>query len=378
MPHDRSQEGYLRRPEFVTDLLQIAKGVIAATGAWWVSDAVLDSQMPFLAPWTALLTVHATVYRSFSRGVQTTIASTIGVGVSFLIGNYLGVGLWTFALAMFVGLAGARLSWIRDEGVAIATTAIFILGSGFDSQQPLLVDRLLELALGVAVGLAVNLLMVPPLRDRQAARYIDSVNRQMGEVLTDMSDQFSRSWDSDAAQEWFERTESMSRELESAWQTVRFARESRRINPGQRSVPGDCDAGETQPTPRRRKATRTSCSEPTKASPTCGTSLALSVRPPHPNENGTPGSAMSGRRSSPMPDGPSPIPMPRSNRSSTVSNSCRPISPKIGRFRRRRGRSTAHSSRACAISSSSSTMSPRRAAHGNPIDPDALGTYARV
>lgn len=231
MPHDRSPAEYLRRPEFATDLLQIAKGVIAATGAWWVSDAVLDSQMAFLAPWTALLTVHATVYRSLSRGVQTTIASTIGVAVSFLIGNYLGVSLWTFALAMFVGLAGARLSWIRDEGVAIATTAIFVLGSGFDSQQPLLVDRLLELVLGVAVGLAVNLLMIPPLRDRQATRYIDSVNRQMGEVLTDMSKQFSRSWDADAAQEWFERTEAMSRELDSAWQTVRFARESRRINP---------------------------------------------------------------------------------------------------------------------------------------------------
>lgn len=231
MPHTRSAAEYLRRPEFATDLLQIAKGVIAATGAWWISDAVLESQMPFLAPWTALLTVHATVYRSFSRGVQTTIASMIGVGVSFLIGNYLGVSLWTFALAMLVGLAGARLSWIRDEGVAIATTAIFVLGSGFDSQQPLLVDRLLELALGVAVGLAVNLLVVPPLRDRQAARYIDSINRQMGEVLTDMSDQFSHTWDTDVAQEWFERTEAMSRELDSAWQTVRFARESRRINP---------------------------------------------------------------------------------------------------------------------------------------------------
>lgn len=231
MPHDHSLAEYFRRPEFATDLLQIAKGVIAATAAWWLSDSVLDSQMAFLAPWTALLTVHATVYRSLSRGVQTTIASTVGVGVSFLIGNYLGVSLWTFALAMFVGLAGARLSWIRDEGVAIATTAIFVLGSGFDSQQPLLGDRLLELGLGVAVGLVVNLLMVPPLRDRQAARYIDSVNRQMGDVLIDMSDQFHRAWDADAAQQWFERTEAMTQELESAWQTVRFARESRRINP---------------------------------------------------------------------------------------------------------------------------------------------------
>ena len=81
MSRKLSVADYLRRPEFATDLLQIAKGVIAATGAWWFSDAVLESQMPFLAPWTALLTVHATVYRSFSRGVQTTIASTIGQGL---------------------------------------------------------------------------------------------------------------------------------------------------------------------------------------------------------------------------------------------------------------------------------------------------------
>lgn len=239
-PHRRSRSGrstldaalgHIRRPEFATDVLQIAKGVLAATGAWWLSSTVFDSRMPFLAPWTALLTVHATVYRSLSRGVQTTIASAIGVGISFLIGSYLGVSLWTFALAMLVGLAGARLSWIRDEGVAIATTAIFILGAGFDSQQPLLADRLLELALGVGVGIAVNLIALPPLRDRQAERYIDSVNRQMGEVLIDMSDQFTHSWDTESAENWFARTEAMSREIDSAWQTVRFARESRRVNP---------------------------------------------------------------------------------------------------------------------------------------------------
>lgn len=222
---------YLKRPEFATDLLQIAKGVIAATLAWWLSGAVLDSQMPFLAPWTALLTVQATVYRSFSRGVQSTVASTVGVAVSFVIGAFLGVSIWTFALAMLVGLAGARLTWIKDEGVAIATTAIFVLGSGFSEQQPLLLDRILEIALGVAVGIVVNLIVIPPLRDRQAVRYIDSINRQMGDVLSDMSREFSQSWDTDQAETWFEQTEDMSRELDTAWQSVRFARESRRANP---------------------------------------------------------------------------------------------------------------------------------------------------
>ncbi|SMY03775.1 MULTISPECIES: aromatic acid exporter family protein [Brevibacterium] len=233
MAHSISQriKDFIRRPEFLTDLLQVVKSVLAATLAWWLSTAVLKSEMAFLAPWTALLTVHATVYRSLSRGVQSTVASTIGVGISFLIGNFLGVSLWTFALALFVGLAGARLTWIRDEGVAIATTAIFILGSGFDSQQPLLTDRLLELILGVAVGLAVNLIVIPPVRDQQAVRYIDSINRQMGDVLSDMATEFSQSWNTDQAENWFNETESMSQELNSAWQSVRFARESRRINP---------------------------------------------------------------------------------------------------------------------------------------------------
>ncbi|GAB3259536.1 FUSC family protein [Arthrobacter pigmenti] len=236
----------MRRPEFITDLLQILKSVTAGTAAWWLSANVLDSSLPFLAPWTALLTVHATVYRSLSRGAQTTVASAIGVGVSLLIGVYLGVGVWTFALALFVGLAGARVSWIRDEGVAIATTSIFVLGSGFSSQQPLLLDRLIEVGLGVAVGIAVNLLVVPPLRDQQAARYVDSINRRMGNVLIDMADEFSASWDTDKAEAWFSESESMSEELNSAWQSVRFAKESRWANPRGRLTPPR-GAGNRQP-----------------------------------------------------------------------------------------------------------------------------------
>lgn len=221
----------LRRPETVTDLLQVGKTVIAATLGWWLSVFVLDSQMPFLAPWAALLTVHATVHRSFTRGAQTMVASTAGVGLSFVIGNFLGVSIWTFALALLLGVLLSRLPWIREEGIAIATTAIFVLGSGFDSQQPFLVERIVELALGVGLGLAVNLVVVPPLRDQQAADEISSVSRRIGEVLTAMSDEFAQSWDTDRADEWFQATETMSSDLESAWQSVRLARESRLANP---------------------------------------------------------------------------------------------------------------------------------------------------
>ena len=219
------------RPGFITDLLQIFKTVIAGTAAWWFAVTVLESPLPFLAPWTALLTVHATVHRSFSHGVQTTVASAIGVAVSFVIGNYLGVSVWTFAFALFLGVAAARIRWIKDEGIAIATTAIFVLGSGFAEQEPFLDERLLEVGVGVATGIAVNLLIAPPLRDRQAARHVDRVNQRMGELLSEMADEFSTSWDTDHAESWFQETESISAELGSAWTVVRFARESRRQNP---------------------------------------------------------------------------------------------------------------------------------------------------
>ena len=222
------------RPEFTTDVLQIVKTVVAATAAWWLAVAVLGTSMPFLAPWVALLTVYPTVYQSLLRGAQTTVASWAGVGVSFLIGQYLGVEVWTFALAILVGMAASRIPGIRNEGVAIATTAVFVLSDGFTEQQPVLIDRIIEVALGAAVGLLVNLILIPPLRDQQAARYVDHINRRMGTVFVTMADELESSWTTDDADEWSREIESMGEDLRSAWQSVRTAHESRRANPRQR------------------------------------------------------------------------------------------------------------------------------------------------
>src|SRR5690625_6123424 len=74
-------------------------------------------------------------------------------------------------------------------------------------------------------------MIIPPLRDRQAARYIDSINRRMGAVLDEMAQEFSRSWDTDRAEEWFQEVSEIEDAVELAWRTVSFARESSRANP---------------------------------------------------------------------------------------------------------------------------------------------------
>lgn len=57
------------------------------------------------------------------------------------------------------------------------------------------------------------------------------MNRRMGDILISMADEMSTSWDTDRAEAWINETVSIDNELDGAWQTVRFARESRQANP---------------------------------------------------------------------------------------------------------------------------------------------------
>ncbi len=219
------------KAERATDFLQILKAVIATTGAWWICVTFLDSQMPFLAPWVALMTIQATVANSVAQGAQTMIASFIGVLMSFAIGVYLEVNIWTYALAIFVGMLGSRIPGLRRDGISIATSAIFLLSTGFTEDTPALIDRVIEIGIGVVTGIGVNMLVLPPLRDRQAAQTVDELNRRMGEIMGQMSEEFADSWSTGRARAWSEDISQMRTDLDRTWRTVQFARDSRRRNP---------------------------------------------------------------------------------------------------------------------------------------------------
>jgi hypothetical protein len=67
----------LHKPDAVevADWAQHAKTALAGVIAWVVATDVLGLDQPFLAPWAAVLVVHATVYRTVSRGGQQILAA---------------------------------------------------------------------------------------------------------------------------------------------------------------------------------------------------------------------------------------------------------------------------------------------------------------
>jgi uncharacterized membrane protein YccC len=221
----------LRDPVLWTDVSQIVKTVAAAVIAWVIARDVLGVAQPFLAPWAALLTVHATVYRTFARGAQQVGATVLGVLLAFAAGTALGVNAGSLAVVLLAGMVAGATRSLRAESTTAAATALVVLLTGASGEESMLLARLLDTVIGIAVGLIVTLLVWPPLRDRAAARRVDLIDDRLGELLTDMAARLREGGVDGDAGEWEERTRDIEHDVDLAWATVRQARESGRLNP---------------------------------------------------------------------------------------------------------------------------------------------------
>jgi len=220
----------LSDPIWWNDLLQLAKTVLAAVAAWIIAASLLDLPQPFLAPWAALLVVHATVYRTFSKGAQQVAATVVAVLLATVVGEALGLSTWAVALLLVVALVLGSVPWLGAEATTIATTGLVVLTTGFEDDVMLL-SRLYDTAIGVGVGLLVNVMVWPPLRRHTAAKALDAVDDGIGELLVDIAVGLGEGRGDDDVTAWTERTRDLDEDLDQAWALVRQAQESARMNP---------------------------------------------------------------------------------------------------------------------------------------------------
>jgi uncharacterized membrane protein YccC len=225
----------IRDPVLWVDLLQLVKTVIAAVVAWLLARKVFGLQQPFLAPWAALLTVHATVYRTLARGAQQVGAVVAGVVIAFAAGSAFGVNAASIAAALLAALLVGSIRALRSESTTAAATALVVLVTGYSGDQSLLLARLLDTGIGIGVGVLVTLVVWAPLRDRSAARQVDRIDDLIGDLLCQMAAQLGRDFHAEDAATWEERTRELDDDIDRAWGVVREARESGRLNPRPRA-----------------------------------------------------------------------------------------------------------------------------------------------
>ena len=88
---------------------------------------------------------------------------------------------------LLAALAVGAIGPMRAESTTAAATALVVLLTGYSDDGSMLLARLADTIIGISVGLAVNLAVWPPLRDRSAARRIDDLDDRLGALLADMA-----------------------------------------------------------------------------------------------------------------------------------------------------------------------------------------------
>ncbi|MGZ4428822.1 MAG: FUSC family protein [Nocardioidaceae bacterium] len=218
-----------------TELTQVGKTVLAGTLAWWVAAPLLHLPQPFLAPWAALLVVHATVYRTFARGAQQASGAVVGVLLAWAVGNLLGLDTLAVAVSLLLGLGVGALPWFAGEATTIAATAVVVLTTGLSADDQVLLSRLLDTGIGIGCGLLVSVAIWPPLRRRTTVRAVDVIDDAIGQLLGDIADGLRADPDEGTVSAWVDRTREIDGQLDHAWAMVRQSRESARLNPRRRA-----------------------------------------------------------------------------------------------------------------------------------------------
>lgn len=225
----------------VVDLLQNGKAALAGAVAWVLAAEVFGLEQPFLAPWAAVLVVHGTIYRTVSRSGQQVAATFLGLLLAWGCGWSLGTGGVSMGLMLALGLLLGRHRWLRAEATTIATTGIVVLATNAVFHADVLASRLGDTAMGVAVGLLVNLVVWPPLRDKAAWARTDELPNELAEAIVVMADGLRPDLEAADTLPWIRRLRRVDEGIDEAWRLLGEARESSRLNPRRSKLAGQDD-----------------------------------------------------------------------------------------------------------------------------------------
>ncbi|MGW7079734.1 hypothetical protein [Streptomyces sp. NPDC054866] len=218
-------------------LLLIGKSTLAATLAWVVSFSVLDAQSPAFAPFSAVMIMYVTVYQSVLQSLRYVGAVAAGVAVQAALGFLAGPDLLTFVLVAVIALSIGRSRMLGVQGPQVATAAFFAFSTYSSTTDNLtrvtqLGQIVLLVLIGCAIGTAVNVLILPPLRYRSAehsvrilARALHELTAQMHPALRDGAPQ------EDTITRWRERAAQTDQLISQARAGLNTAKESVHYNP---------------------------------------------------------------------------------------------------------------------------------------------------
>jgi uncharacterized membrane protein YgaE (UPF0421/DUF939 family) len=219
----------------VDRLLLAAKCAVAATVAWF-----LGGQLPgetgdyaYYAPLGALISMMPTLMGSLRLSLQTVAGLALGIGLAFVTIQFGASGWITVPISTGVGVLVGGLRGLGPGRDYVPIAALFVLVIGGANAEDFSIGYIAQMALGMGVGIAINLIVVPPLHTTQAAARVSSLRRMIADDLEAIGSVMHEKWPPGHT-EWQRQGQAFRNSADSAEEALDDASESRRINPRSR------------------------------------------------------------------------------------------------------------------------------------------------
>lgn len=198
------------------------------------------SHYAYYAPLGALVAMYHNVAGSVRQGLQTLAGLALGIGLAFILVSIADPSPLTVAIFMGIGVLLGGLPRIGSGSDWIPTAALLVLLVGGKNAEDFSFGYLVQMGAGVAVGVAVNFLVFPPLHLSAAASSLAELRLALGKQLTDMGAALKENWPPEH-EEWARRSDELAEAARSVRHLVKEADASRRANPRRKLHPRDVD-----------------------------------------------------------------------------------------------------------------------------------------
>ena len=222
------------RQRFLSDQLHPAiRAVIAAVLAWEIGLTFGPPQAAYFAVFTALAANYATVARSVTQTLYYGASILASILLVFAVDEITNSTVAGLALAIGVAIIIGAAPIFGRSGGTIAFWSLLLIVMGGHPPSAYLSQRLPEAMMGLALGVAINLLLFPRLRFGPVRSGVQTLREDLADVLDVTAHELEKDWPP-RDPDWTDRDDRLERRAATLQEAAADTVASMRWNPRSR------------------------------------------------------------------------------------------------------------------------------------------------
>lgn len=170
------------------------RAVLAALAAWEVGLLLGTRPAAYFAVFASLAAIHPTVARSIRQTGFYAASVLMSVLLVLAVDEITRVVAAELGLAIGAAVLIGRTRLFGRSGDTLAYWSLLLIVVGGHPPSSYLRERLPEAAVGLVIGVSVNLLVFPRLRIRPVRRSVQALREDLADVLVSAGDELAESW----------------------------------------------------------------------------------------------------------------------------------------------------------------------------------------